>query len=194
MWSPAPAASSSKAASNVPNTHSASPPNSSAMAAASAILKEIYIGLPEDPAGDDEPQMPIPSNLNYDMWLGSTPNVYYTEKRVHPQVNNLRARYDRPGWLRCEQFGAGMITGWGAHHIDIAHWAMDLEHSGPTEVVATAEFPAKGIPVGHPRPVPHTLSHAISEWRHRVHRSEKYPTGPEVGGRRGLALGDARQL
>ena len=41
------------------------------------------------------------------------PMVYYTEDRVHPQNG-----YDRPGWLRCEQFGAGMITGWGAHHID----------------------------------------------------------------------------
>jgi hypothetical protein len=42
--------------------------------------------------------MPIPSNLNYDMWLGTTPDVYYTEN-VHPQVG-----FDRPGWLRCEQF------------------------------------------------------------------------------------------
>ncbi len=53
--------------------------------------------------------------------------VYYTEKRVHPQVG-----YDRPGWLRCEQFGAGMITGWGAHHIDSAHWGMDTEYTGPS--------------------------------------------------------------
>jgi hypothetical protein len=51
--------------------------------------------------------------------------VYYTEKRVHPQhPSDLKVRYDRPGWLRCEQFGAGMITGWGAHHIDIAHWGI----------------------------------------------------------------------
>ena len=69
---------------------------------------------------------PSRKNLNYDMWLGSTPVVYYTEKRVHPQVG-----YDRPGWLRCEQFGAGMITGWGAHHIDSAHWGMDTELHGP---------------------------------------------------------------
>jgi len=59
--------------------------------------------------------MPVPENLDYDMWLGSTPNVYYTEKRVHPQLD-----YSRPGWLRDEQFGAGMITGWGAHHLDTA--------------------------------------------------------------------------
>jgi myo-inositol 2-dehydrogenase/D-chiro-inositol 1-dehydrogenase len=136
-------------------------------------LKEIYIGLPEDPGGDEEPQMPVPANLNYDMWLGSTPNIYYTEQRVHPQADNLRARYDRPGWLRCEQFGAGMITGWGAHHIDIAHWAMDLEHSGPREVVATAEFPRKGLwDVHGPYHIRMQYANGVS-----VYISEKYPTG-----------------
>jgi predicted dehydrogenase len=103
-------------------------------------LKTVQIGLPGDPAGDDEPVMPVPRNLNYDMWLGSTPMVPYTEKRVHPQDG-----YGRPGWLRCEQFGAGMITGWGAHHIDSAHWAMGTELTGPVEVSGRAEFPAKGL-------------------------------------------------
>ncbi len=103
-------------------------------------LKKIYVGLPGDPSGEEEPEMPVPPNLNYDMWLASTPNVYYTEKRVHPQVG-----YDRPGWLRCEQFGAGMITGWGSHHIDSAHWAMGTEYTGPIEVSGHAEFPTKGL-------------------------------------------------
>ncbi len=103
-------------------------------------LKTVEVGLPGDPAGDDEPEMPVPKSLNYEMWLGSTPVVPYTEKRVHPQ-----AGYGRPGWLRCEQFGAGMITGWGAHHIDSAHWAMDTEYTGPVEVWGTAEFPTRGL-------------------------------------------------
>ncbi len=38
-----------------------------------------------------------------------------------------------------------MITGWGAHHIDIAHWGMGVEHSGPIEISAQAEFPKKGL-------------------------------------------------
>ena len=103
-------------------------------------LKTVYVGLPGDPSGEDEREMAIPSNLNYDMWLGSTPEVYYTEKRVHPQND-----YDRPGWLRCEQFGAGMITGWGSHHIDSAHWGMGMERSGPVEVWGHADFPKKGL-------------------------------------------------
>ncbi|MBL7870933.1 MAG: Gfo/Idh/MocA family oxidoreductase [Cyclobacteriaceae bacterium] len=103
-------------------------------------LKNVYVGLPGDPSGDEEKEMPVPKNLNYDMWLGSTPEVYYTEKRVHPQVG-----YDRPGWLRCEQFGAGMITGWGSHHIDSAHWGMGMERSGPVEVWGHADFPKSGL-------------------------------------------------
>lgn len=103
-------------------------------------IHTIKIGLPGDPSGDEESEMPIPDNLNYDLWLGSTPNVYYTEKRVHPQAD-----YSRPGWLRCEQFGAGMITGWGAHHVDTAHWGMGTEYTGPIEIEAEAQFPTSGM-------------------------------------------------
>ena len=104
-------------------------------------LSRVEIGLPGDPSGPEAPPQPIPANLNYDAWLGSTPEVYYTEMRVHPQ-DSLEAR---PGWLRCEQFGAGMITGWGAHHIDIAHWGMDTELTGPVEIWGKAEFPKSGL-------------------------------------------------
>jgi predicted dehydrogenase len=100
----------------------------------------VKIGLPTDPSGEVEPEVPVPKNLDYEMWLGSTPYVYYTEKRVHPQND-----FSRPGWLRCEQFGAGMITGWGVHHIDIAHWGMGTEYTGPIELEAAAEFPEKGL-------------------------------------------------
>ncbi|MEL6721209.1 MAG: Gfo/Idh/MocA family oxidoreductase, partial [Bacteroidota bacterium] len=41
-------------------------------------IKNVKIGLPGDPSGDEEVEMPIPKTLNYDMWLGSTPNVFYT--------------------------------------------------------------------------------------------------------------------
>lgn len=103
-------------------------------------LHTIKIGLPGDPAGGDPTPMPVPKNLNYDMWLGSTPDVPYTVDRVHPQKG-----YGRPGWLRLEQFGAGMITGWGAHHLDIAHWGMGTEYTGPVEIEAEAKFPESGL-------------------------------------------------
>jgi myo-inositol 2-dehydrogenase/D-chiro-inositol 1-dehydrogenase len=104
-------------------------------------LETVKIGLPGDPSGPEAREMPVPKNLNYMAWLGSTPEVYYTEMRVHPQ-NSLT---DRPGWLRCEQFGAGMITGWGQHHFDSAAWGMDTELTGPISIEAVAQFPKSGL-------------------------------------------------
>lgn len=144
-------------------------------------IQQVLIGLPVDPSGDTEPEMPVPSSLDYDTWLGSTPMVYYTEKRVHPQAANLDARYDRPGWLRCEQFGAGMITGWGAHHIDTAHWAMDTEYTGPVEIMASAEFPKKGLWDVHG--AFHMRAHYASGAD--VFISEMYPTGVKFIGEGG---------
>lgn len=103
-------------------------------------IHTVKIGLPGDPSGPEAPEMAVPKNLNYDMWLGSTPEVYYTEMRVHPQNN-----YSRPGWLRCEQFGAGMITGWGAHLFDYAAWGIDTEYTGPVTIQGVAQFPKSGL-------------------------------------------------
>ena len=103
-------------------------------------IRRVEIGLPGDPPGGDATPMPIPNNFNYEMWLGSTPYLPYTVDRVHPPTG-----YGRPGWLRIRQFGAGMITGWGSHHIDSAHWGMNTEYTGPVEVWGEAEFPKEGL-------------------------------------------------
>jgi predicted dehydrogenase len=99
----------------------------------------VKIGLPGDPSGPLFEEMQVPKSLNFDLWLGSTPEIPYTENLVHPQQG-----YDRPGWLRHENYGAGMITGWGQHHYDSAAWGMDTEYTGPVSVEAVAEFPKSG--------------------------------------------------
>jgi len=103
-------------------------------------ITALQIGLPGDPGGGRTEKMAVPENLDYDAWLGSTPEVYYTEERVHPQKD-----LGRPGWLRCEQFGAGMITGWGSHHFDIAHWAMGWEATGPRTIEGKGVFHTGGL-------------------------------------------------
>ena len=103
-------------------------------------IHTVKVGLPGDPSGPIAPVMPVPDNLNFDMWLGSTPVVPYTEIGVHPQDD-----YSRPGWLRIENYGAGMITGWGQHHYDSAAWGMDTEYTGPISVEAVAQFPKSGL-------------------------------------------------
>ncbi len=102
-------------------------------------LHTVKIGLPGDPGGPVAEAQPIPKGFNYNMWLGSTPDIPYSEMLVHPQKG-----YSRPGWLRKRQFGAGMITGWGQHHYDSAAWGMDTEYTGPVSVEAVAEFPKTG--------------------------------------------------
>jgi predicted dehydrogenase len=103
-------------------------------------VRRVEIGLPIDPTKSDDPRQPVPANLQYDPWLGCTPEVYYTEQRVHPQQG-----YGRPGWLRSESYCLGMITGWGSHHYDTMHWALDTELSGPGRIEAQAEFPRNKI-------------------------------------------------
>jgi myo-inositol 2-dehydrogenase / D-chiro-inositol 1-dehydrogenase len=109
-------------------------------------LHTVRIGLPSDPSGGSTEEIPVPPNLNYDMWLGSTPLAPYTKDRVHAQGDDIKTRYgERPGWLRLEEYCLGMITGWGSHHVDIAHWGMDVEHTGPISIEGRAEFPTSGL-------------------------------------------------
>jgi myo-inositol 2-dehydrogenase/D-chiro-inositol 1-dehydrogenase len=103
-------------------------------------LQRVEIGLPIDPTAPDDPPQPVPANLDYERWLGPTADAPYTEQRVHPQKG-----YDRPGWLRNDAYCLGMITGWGAHHYDILHWALDVEHGGPIRIEGRADFPANRI-------------------------------------------------
>ena len=99
-------------------------------------VKTVRIGIGQDePKGVPPTPQDVPPTFDYETWLGPAPQQSYMEDRVHPQTN-----LGRPGWITTEDFGLGMITNWGAHHIDIAQWAIDMELSGPTSVEAKADF------------------------------------------------------
>jgi len=100
-------------------------------------VKNVKIGIGIDRIKGQKPAPePVPSNFDYDRWLGPAPKQPYMEARVHPQ-DSITAR---PGWITTEDFGLGMITNWGAHHIDIMQWALDQELGGPLTIDAKAEF------------------------------------------------------
>ncbi|MHC4699056.1 MAG: Gfo/Idh/MocA family protein [Planctomycetota bacterium] len=103
-------------------------------------LHTVKVGFGTDPGTVPTQPMPVPDGLDYDFWLGPAPEAAYTEKRVHPQKG-----YGRPGWLRIADYGAGMITGWGAHHTDIAQWGMGTEYTGPVEIEGRAQYPKDGL-------------------------------------------------
>jgi len=104
-------------------------------------IHTVEVVVPTDHGKGDPKPMPVPQNLNYDMWLGPRPEAPYTEHRVHPQQG-----FGRPGWLQIEAYSRGMITGWGAHMYDIAQWGLGVDRDGgPVEVTAMAEFPDRGL-------------------------------------------------
>jgi hypothetical protein len=103
-------------------------------------LHTIRVWLPEDQGAGDPHRMPVPKNLDYDLWMGPTAEASFSEDRVHPQRD-----YTRPGWLQIERYCLGMITGWGSHMNDIAQWGNGTEHTGPVKIKATAEFPDRGL-------------------------------------------------
>ncbi|TWT80754.1 Inositol 2-dehydrogenase [Planctomycetes bacterium CA13] len=65
---------------------------------------------------------PVPDSLDWDRWLGQTPLVPYMPQRCH---HAFRWWYEYSG---------GKLTDWGAHHIDIAQWALGAIDSGPVEI------------------------------------------------------------
>ena len=103
-------------------------------------LQRIITGTPKDSTLPPQPEMPVPAELDFDMWLGPAPARPYTEKRVHPRHEDK----GRPGWLCIRDYADGMLANWGAHLNDIAMWANNTEHTGPVEIEATGKFAPAG--------------------------------------------------
>lgn len=90
-------------------------------------LKEVHVGLPEghkDFAGTKDKMQVTnpPAELDYEMWIGPAAMEPYIEARVH---KNWRWDYN---------IGGGQLLDWIGHHCDIAHWGMDMDNGGPSEV------------------------------------------------------------
>jgi len=106
-------------------------------------LTHVTVGVPTELNGASigpQKTMPVPKELNYDMWLGPAVEAPYTMVRVH-EPGNINSR---PGWLRIHDYCNGMITNWGAHLWDIALWGMDREYEMPVTVEGSGGF-GKGL-------------------------------------------------
>ncbi len=100
-------------------------------------IKRIEVGVPTgDKAGGKTAAMPVPDELDYDMWTGPASVRPYTQDRVHPPHS-----YSRPGWMRCRETCEGMITNWGAHTMDVAQLLHDTERTGPVSVEGKGKYP-----------------------------------------------------
>lgn len=103
-------------------------------------VKRIHVMTPKDPTLPAQPAMPVPEELDYDMWQGPAPERPYTLQRVHPRHDTR----GRPGWICVSDYADGMLANWGAHLCDIALWAVDLERTGPISVEGTGTYPPRG--------------------------------------------------
>ena len=148
-------------------------------------IKRIEVGLPQDPAepADWPLVQPVPDTLNYDMWLGYTPAELYSELRTHPQGKGEDADFGRPGWMVMQQYSMGMIANWGAHHIDIAQWALGMEGSGPVKIRGRADFPKRRLWNAHGK-LDVKLEYANGTVLHVADES-LYPNGVRFVGEKG---------
>lgn len=86
--------------------------------------------------GDPAPVYNLPEEaaepgLDWDRWCGPGPLKPYNSILSPRGVHN-----HFPAWRMTREFGGGMITDWGAHHIDIAQWGLGVDESGPVEIKA----------------------------------------------------------
>jgi predicted dehydrogenase len=87
-------------------------------------VKEVHARLGTFPPPTLGPEEPVPAGFNYDKWLGPAPYEPYTANRVLGDYGG--------GWRCYWEYGSRKNGDWGAHHFDIAQWALGRDDSGPT--------------------------------------------------------------
>lgn len=98
-------------------------------------VDSIHVSFGDPASPYHEPAEPVEPGLDWRMWCGPGPLVDYSP------VLAPRGIHDHyPKWRDTWEFGGGMITDWGAHHIDIAQWALNMDGNGPVEVRAPHDW------------------------------------------------------
>ena len=94
-------------------------------------LKTVTCAIGGAPSSGEIPVAEVPKELNWDMWLGQAPLTDYRFKATNGRYGNSRCHYEFRWWY---EYSGGKMTDWGAHHVDIAAWAFNLENTGPVKV------------------------------------------------------------
>lgn len=83
-------------------------------------VKKVTCNIGGAPTCDAIPKAEVPKGLNWEKWLGQAPVVDY---RMKPggRWGNSRCHYEFRWWY---EYSGGKMTDWGAHHVDIAQWAI----------------------------------------------------------------------
>ncbi len=92
-------------------------------------IQTVETRIGDNPEEGPFPTTDPPTGLDWDFWLGQTPEVDYVERRCH---------YEFRWWY---EYSGGKVTDWGAHHNDIAQWGLGMDGSGPVQVESTCLWP-----------------------------------------------------
>ena len=141
-------------------------------------IARVEVGLGVDVSGGCRTPEPVPPNLNYDMWLGPTPYAPYNWTRVHNQ--DLAHIGDRPGWIQLAPYGWGMITNWGAHHLDITAWGLGCDPSSVRGTCGWMDLSGTNLWNVHTTYDLHYNCNGTD-----VHVMDKYPCGVKFVGENG---------
>ena len=101
-------------------------------------IDKVYSRIGEPPSPFNLPEVPIPENLNFNLWLGplNDPNVHY-----HPDIcppiapPDYQEKGDWGRWRYFRETANGFTGDWGAHMFDIAQAALGMDGSGPVEYI-----------------------------------------------------------
>ncbi|MDP6636203.1 MAG: Gfo/Idh/MocA family oxidoreductase [Phycisphaerae bacterium] len=97
-------------------------------------LHTVSVGAPGGRAARPVQPTSAPDHLDYDFWLGPAPKVPFTPG---PCLGNGH-------WFISDYAASGFVAGWGIHPMDIAHWAMDADRTGPLEIEGVGVYATEG--------------------------------------------------
>jgi predicted dehydrogenase len=102
-------------------------------------LKRVETRIGANPTSPSLPKVDVPSELDWDRWLGPTPKVDFVEKTQGGHTYT-RCHYEFRWWY---DYSGGKMTDWGAHHNDIAQWGLGADDGGPIAVESEGTAPSK---------------------------------------------------
>jgi predicted dehydrogenase len=93
-------------------------------------VKTVRVGVGGPSVWCDLGEEPMEPGLDWDLWLGQAP------MRPYNSILSPRGVYNHfPQWRRYREYSGGGMTDMGAHHFDIAQWALGMDESGPVEII-----------------------------------------------------------
>ncbi len=115
-------------------------------------INRVTAAIGGAPTSPKIPVAEVPAQLNWEAWLGPAPKTDYRWLEKDKRANT-NCHYEFRWWY---EYSGGKLTDWGAHHVDIATWALQLngQTAGPSAVRGTSEHPVEfkdGMPVQNDR-------------------------------------------